>query len=82
MIEAFELRHTLIELIFARMAEWRMPKIMSECHGFCEVFIQPERSRYRSRNLRNFERMCQASSVMIAFMSDKNLRFLLQSTKS
>ena len=82
MVEALIVFHALVELVFPGMAEGRMAEIVGEREGLGEVFVQAERASDATRDLGDFEGMCQASSVMIALMGHKNLRFLLQAAES
>ncbi len=82
MIEAAIGFHPLIQRIFAGMPKRRVTKVMHECYGFGEIFIKPQSARQSTGNLRHFNRVGQAGSIMIPLMGDEHLCLMLETAKS
>ena len=74
-IEPAKTHHRIAQCILARVAEWRMPEIVSEAERFGKVFIQPKRAGEHAADLCDFEAVCQARTVVIALWCDEHLRF-------
>ena len=70
-----------VERGLAGMPERRMAKVVSECQGLREVFVEPERTRQRARDLRHFQRVGQAGAIVIALVRDKDLGLVLEPTE-
>ena len=64
------------------MAKGRVAKIMGEGQRFRQILIQPQGPRQCPRDLCNLNGMCQAGAKMVAFMGDKNLRFMSEAAES
>ena len=81
MIKAAEGLHQSVQCILACMTKRRMSKIM--CQGDClgQLTVQAQGPRNRARHLRDFDRMRQARSEIIALMFNKNLCFVFQASK-
>jgi hypothetical protein len=60
----------------------RVTKIMTHPNSFDEVLVQSKRSSNRACDLRHFQCVRQARSVMVAGRSDEDLRFVLQAPKT
>src|SRR5215211_6342188 len=71
----------LIEHIFARMAEWRMPNIMTQRERFNEILIELQRTGNGPCNRGNFERMCEPGPMVIAHVAREDLGFMTQPAK-
>ena len=54
---------------------------MRKRYSFGEILVPAKRSCYGSRDLRDLKTMRQACSVVIAFMFNEDLRFVLKSAK-
>src|SRR5687768_261787 len=67
-IEAAMVAQAGIERAFPRMPEGRMTEIMRQRQRLAKIFIELQRTRQRSRDLRNFQRVGEPSPVMVAFM--------------
>ena len=80
-VESPVVAHQLRQHALARVTEWRVAEIVGEDHGFRQFFVEPQRTRDRSRNLRTLQGVGQAVSIVIAFVIDKDLGLVLQSTK-
>lgn len=55
-----------------------MPEVVSHCDRFDKVFVEPYRAPDRPCDLRHFEGVRKARSVMIAFGRQENLRLVFQ----
>ena len=73
--------HHLVEGILAGMPERRVPEIVRKGNRLAEVFVQPEGTSYGARDLGNLEGVGQASTVVVAFVIDEDLRLVLEATK-
>jgi hypothetical protein len=60
------------------MTKGRMSKIMRQGKSFGEIIIKTERARQGSRDLADFDRMCEAGAEMIALMRHEHLSFMGQ----
>jgi hypothetical protein len=58
-----------------------MTQIMGQRDGFCEVFVEAEAACQHTRNLRDLKGVCQACTKQIAFVINKDLRFVFEPTK-
>jgi hypothetical protein len=58
------------------MAKGRMTKIMCQSKSLRDIFIKPERAGNAAANLRDFNGMGQSGPIIIAYMVNKNLRFM------
>ncbi len=76
MIESAVEREALIEGAFARMAKRRMTEIMGKSAGLREILVEAERTSERARNLGDLKGMGEAGAIVVAFVIDKNLRFV------
>ena len=81
-VETSMVGHQLIESILTGVAEGRVPEIMRERNRLDKILVQSKGPGYRTRNLRNLEGMCQAGSIMVAFMVDENLGLVLKPAES
>ena len=81
MVEPAERLHAIVERFLARMAKGCVAKIVDKRYRLGQIFIEPQCARQRTRNLGDLYRMRKPRAVMIAFMSDKNLRLMFQTTK-
>src|SRR5437868_15285682 len=70
-----------IERLFTRVAERRVPHVVSQRDRLRQIFVQTQRPRNRARNLRDLERMRQPCAKVIAKRLNKNLGLVLQSSK-
>src|SRR5918995_1564126 len=50
----------------AGVAKWRMAQVMTQCDGFCELFMEPQDFGDSPRDLRDLERVRQTRSIVIA----------------
>jgi hypothetical protein len=80
-IEAAVRRHQLVENFLSRMAERCMPEIVRERHRFGEFLVEAECARHSARDLRGFQRMRQASAVVIALVIHEDLGFVFEAAK-
>ena len=81
MVEAAEGAQAGVERALTGMAERRMAEVVGERQGLGEVFVETQRPGQRTRHLRDFERVRQAGSVVIAFVEDEYLRLVLETAK-
>ena len=70
--------HSLVQGVFANMAERRMAQIMPQRDGFGQIFVQPQAPGQRPGHLRHLQRVGQAGAVMVAHGGKKHLRLVFQ----
>ena len=63
------------------MAEGRMPEIVPKRNSLAQVFIQPQSSGHRARELRNFEGMREPGSKQVPFVVQEDLRLVDHAAK-
>ena len=63
------------------MRERRMPQIMRERHSLRQILIHHQGACQRAGDLRHFQRMGQARTVVIPLVIDEHLRFVFQAAK-
>jgi hypothetical protein len=68
--------------VFPRMAKTGMAEIMSQGDRFRQIFVKAQSAADRARNLRDFQRMRQARTVIIAFAFDKHLSLVAHFAES
>jgi hypothetical protein len=81
-VESAGLRHRTVKGTLAGVPEGRMAEIVGKGQGFGQILVKIEGSGESPRNLGDFKRVSQPGSVVIAFVIEKHLGFLLQSAKS
>src|SRR6185369_13576662 len=81
MFESAVILHQSVKNFFSGMAEWCMPKIMSKSQSLSQLLIQPQTPCHRFTDLSNFQGVGKSGSVVIPFMVDENLRFVLKSSE-
>ena len=72
--------HVRAERVLAGMATRAMPTVVTECNGFGQYLIEPKSSADRGCYLGNFERMGEASALVV-FGEDKDLGFAGKTAK-
>ena len=80
-LEAAPLAHAFIERILARVAERRMTQVVRQADGFNQVFVEPQRARDRTAQLRDFERMREPRAKQIALVVQEHLGLVDQPAK-
>jgi hypothetical protein len=55
------------------MSEGRVPKIVGQAQGLRQILIEAEGARHRPADLRDFEAVGEADSIMIAVGRNKDL---------
>ena len=78
MVEPAEFRKTAVERPLASVAERRMAEVMAERGSLREVFVERQRARQRTRNLRDLERMGKPGPEVIALVVDEHLGLVRQ----
>jgi hypothetical protein len=74
-IEARAVRaHQFVELVFASVAEGRMPDVMDEGESFGKFRVKAERRGNRASDLRNFQSMREPIAKMIGITDGEDLR--------
>ena len=63
------------------MAEGGVADVVPEGDGFDEVLVQPEGATDRAGDLGHFERVGEASTVMVTERVDKDLGLVLQAAE-
>ena len=82
MVKAAVFFHDFLQAAFSGMAERRVAEIVVEGDGFAEFFIEVKAFAKRAGDLRDFNAVGQAGSVVFALMIGKDLRFAVQTAKS
>jgi hypothetical protein len=59
------LAHAAVKFFFPGVREWWVPDIVGECKSFCEVFVQRQRNRNGTGNLRDFDGVGKPVAEMI-----------------
>ena len=72
------MRNALREGIFPRMAERRVPQVVSERHSLRQVLVQSERAGRSAGYLRHLDRMRQTRPIVVSLGGKKYLRFMGQ----
>src|SRR5215211_6478886 len=72
---------TDIERPFSGMPEGGMSKVVRERERFGQIFIQPEGSSQRTRDLSDLQRMSEPGAEMVAFVKNEHLRLMLEPAK-
>ena len=78
MIEAAEGCHHFLQGVLAGVSERRMSEIVRQRQGLAQILIETKRAANRTRDLRNFEAMGQASPEEIALVIDENLGLVFE----
>ena len=55
-----------IEHLFPGMSKRRVPQIMPQRNGLCQIFIEPQGPGNGAGNLGNLQRMGQPGAVMVS----------------
>ena len=64
---------TAIQCTLPGMSKGRMPDVMNQCQGLCEVLIQTQSRRNLPRHLRHLHRVRQAASKVVRRPAGKDL---------
>src|SRR5437870_900880 len=73
--------HAFVEGAFAGMSERRVAEIVQQGDGFGQVFVEAELAGDRAADLGDFERVRETRAVMVAGLSNEDLRLVHQSAK-
>ena len=63
------------------MAEGRMPQIVPQCYGLCQILVHTQRPGNGPCNLRYLQSMGKPRPVVVAFRRQKDLCLVLQPAK-
>ena len=78
-------RHELavggIERFFPRVTERRVTEVVGKGDGFRQILVELQGAGDRASDLRDFERMGEACTVMVFFGVDEHLRFVFEAAK-
>ena len=72
------LAQQLVERLFARVPERRVPEVVAEPDRLDEVLVQPQRPRHPARDPAGLERVRQPRAVVVAGGVDEDLRLVHQ----
>ena len=72
---------TRIQCVLTCVTKWGVPQIMGQGYSLDEVFIQLQGTRNTPAQLRDFERVCQTGTKKVAFMVQKDLGFVDQTSE-
>ena len=61
----------MVQRLFPRMSERRMPQIVSQGDRLDQILVQAQRLCYRPRDLRDLQRMRQPGPVVISYREQK-----------
>jgi len=78
MVETAPFSHPGVQRVLARVAEGRVTEVVDQRNGLGEVLVAAQRPRQCAGDLRDFNRMGQAGSVVVALMGDEDLGLVLQ----
>ena len=70
--------HCRVQRFPPGMAESGVAEIMRQTQRLGQILVEAERAADRTRNLRDLDRMGQAGAVIIPFVENKHLGFVLQ----
>ncbi len=80
-IEAAESTQALVKRPFTSVAERRVTEIVSQRQRLGQVLVKVKGAGERTCNLRHFERVGQARSIVIALVEHEHLRLVLEPAK-
>src|SRR5687768_220970 len=80
-LKAAVILHAIVQGILPRVAERRVPQVVSKGNGFDQVFVEAQVARNGTADLRDLQAVRQAGAEKITFMIDKNLGFIFESTE-
>ena len=69
------------QCILSGMPEWRVAKVVGQAQRLGQILVEPQRARHRSPNLRDFDRMGQPNTEMVAVGGDEHLGFVAQAAE-
>ena len=78
MIEAALIFHQAVQRRFTGMPEGRVTEIMGKADRLHQVLVAPQCPGHRPPDLRDFQGVRQSRPVIITFVVDEDLRFVLQ----
>ena len=78
MVEAAVGSHDTVERLLPRVPEGWVPEIVRQRQCFRKVFVQTKCTGDGSRDLCDFQGMCQTRAIVIAFMVDEHLGLVLE----
>jgi hypothetical protein len=70
-----------VKSALAGMTEWRMAEVVGQRQRLRKILIQTELPRQRAGDLGYLQRVGQPGTVMITFMEDEYLGFVLETAK-
>ena len=76
--EASKVGHTTVERVLPRMAKRCVAQVVRQRNGLDQVFVQLQRPRDGTAQLRHLQRMRQAGAEQVTFVVQKHLRFVHQ----
>ena len=68
--------HEFVKYILARVAEWRVTKIMRERKRLGKIIVEAERAGEGAGNLADLERMGEPRAKVVALVRNKDLRLV------
>src|SRR3546814_3495351 len=77
-VEPTFIHHRRLQRILAGVAEGWMADIVREAQRLGQILVEPERSRDRPPDLRDFEAVRQPDAKMVAVGRQENLRLVTQ----
>ena len=77
-----ERSHLMVQLLFPRVSEGRVPDVMRQRQRFREVLVETHRRGERACNLGDFHRVRQAIAEVVGESGAEDLRFIFQPPKS
>src|SRR3546814_15903155 len=77
-VEPTFIHHRRLQRILAGVAEGWMADIVREAQRLGQILVEPERSRDRPPDLRDFEAVRQPDAKMVAVGRKENLRLVTQ----
>ena len=77
-LEAAMVAHAFVQRVLAGVAEGRVAQVVRQRDGLHQVFVQVQRARRRSRQLRHLQRMREPRAEQVALVVDEDLRLVDQ----
>ena len=81
MVETSVVDHQSRQCDFSRMTKRRVSQVVRQADRFHKVFIRPQGAGDGAANLSDFQGMCQASTIVVAFVIDEHLGLIFQTAE-
>ena len=75
-LKAAVLGHAFVQRVLSGVAKRRVAQVVRQRHGFDQILVKTQGAGNGATQLRDFERVRQAGAEQVAFVVQKNLRFV------